>query len=100
MDYVKSNVETPTGNLERTTQKMKTFALAAVVALLATTAFAAPAGWSRPGGYYDQVKGGSLSKPVGPCSPTTPTLVDTNGSEPGGEVIRQCGKADIPVYAQ
>ena len=79
---------------------MKTFALAAVVALLATTAFAAPAGWSRPGGYYDQVKAGSLSKPVGPCSPTTPTLVDTNGSEPGGEVIRQCGKADIPVYAQ
>ena len=50
---------------------MKTFALAAVVALLATTAFAAPAGWSRPGGYYDQVKAGSLSKPVGP-SPTGP----------------------------
>ncbi len=46
---------------------MKTFALAAVVALLATAAFAAPAGWSRPGGYYDQVKGGSLSKPVDAC---------------------------------
>lgn len=50
---------------------MKTFALAAVAALLATTAFAAPAGWSRPGGYYDQVKGGSLIKPVDPC-PTEP----------------------------
>ena len=46
---------------------MKTFALAAVVALLATTAFAAPAGWSRPGGYNDQVKAGSLIKPVDPC---------------------------------
>ena len=100
MEYVKSNVETPTGNLERTTQKMKTFALAAVVALLATTAFAAPAGWSRPGGYYDQVKAGSLSKPVDACRPQSPTLVDINGSEPGGQFIVQCGKAPIPVYAQ
>ena len=56
---------------------MKTFALAAVAALLATTAFAAPAGWSRPGGYYDQVKGGSLIKPVDACKidPATQTCV-------------------------
>ena len=53
---------------------MKTFALAAVVALLATTAFAAPAGWSRPGGYYDQVKGGSLIKPVDACKVDPETL--------------------------
>lgn len=54
---------------------MKTFALAAVVALLATATFAAdPAGWSRPGGYNDQVKGGSLSKPVDAC--TYPGYVD------------------------
>jgi hypothetical protein len=76
---------------------MKTLLSAAIIALLATSAFAAPAGWSRPGGYYDQVKAGSLSKPVDPCSPTSPTLVDTNGSAPGGQYIIQCGKAPIPV---
>lgn len=79
---------------------MKTFALAAVVALLATATFAAdPAGWSRPGGYNDQVKAGSLSKPVDACQPQSPTLVDTNGSAPGGQFIVQCGKAPIPVSA-
>lgn len=45
---------------------MKT-ALVVLFALAATSAFAAPAGWDRPGGYHDQVKAGSLSKPVDAC---------------------------------
>jgi len=40
---------------------------AALVALAGVPAIAAPEGWSRPGGYYDQVKAGSLSNPVEPC---------------------------------
>ena len=40
---------------------MKT-ALAVAFALVATSAFAAPAGYDRPGGYHDQVKAGSLSR--------------------------------------
>jgi len=61
---------------------MKTLALALAVAALATTALAAeaPDGWSRPSGYYDQVKAGSLIKPVDPCP-----------AEPG-----QPGKCKLP----
>lgn len=53
--------------------------IAALLALAAVTvpAMSAPAGWSRPGGYYDQVKAGSLSKPVDACriDPVTETCV-------------------------
>lgn len=51
---------------------MKAF-LAVTFALLASTAFAAPAGYSRPGGYFDQLKAGSLSKPVDACKIDTGT---------------------------
>ncbi len=51
---------------------MKT-ALVVLFALAATSAFAAPAGWDRPGGYHDQVKAGSLSKPVDACKIDTAT---------------------------
>ena len=61
---------------------MKTFALAAVVALLATAAFAAPSGWSRPGGYNDQVKGGSLIKPVDACKIDPETLTCVKPPKP------------------
>lgn len=55
---------------------MKTLVSAAVIVLLANTALAAeaPEGWSRPGGYYDQAKAGSLSKPVEPCPLDSTTL--------------------------
>jgi hypothetical protein len=47
--------------------------LAVTFALIATAAFAAPAGYDRPGGYHDQVKAGSLSKPVDACKIDTAT---------------------------
>lgn len=55
---------------------MKTLALALAVAALATTALAAeaPDGWSRPSGYYDQVKAGTLIKPVDACKVDPETL--------------------------
>jgi hypothetical protein len=51
---------------------MKT-AIAAIFALFATSALAAPAGWDRPGGYNAQVNAGSLSKPVDACKIDTAT---------------------------
>jgi hypothetical protein len=51
---------------------MKT-ALFFVFALFATSAFAVPAGYDRPGGYHDQLKAGSLSKPVDACKIDTAT---------------------------
>lgn len=51
---------------------MKT-ALAVIFALFATSVFAAPAGWDRAGGYHDQLKAGSLSKPVDACKIDTGT---------------------------
>lgn len=46
---------------------MKTIlSLVIATALFTTSAFAAPAAYDRPGGYHDQVKAGSLSKPVEP----------------------------------
>lgn len=67
---------------------MKT-ALAVAFALVATSAFAAPAGYDRPGGYHDQVKAGSLSKPVDACpvaqkdrDPARPELCATKPKPP------------------
>jgi len=42
-------------------------ALAVFFALAATAVFAALEEWSRPGGFNDQAKAGSLSGPVTPC---------------------------------
>jgi hypothetical protein len=54
---------------------MKTFSVIALIAamLVGTVAYAAePEGWSRPGGYHDQVKANrSLSTPVDPCKVPT-----------------------------
>lgn len=63
---------------------MKTLALALAVAALATTALAAeaPDGWSRPSGYYDQVKAGTLIKPVDACKIDPETLTCVKPPKP------------------
>lgn len=64
---------------------MKTLLIAALAATLIVPALAAeaPEGWSRPGGYYDQVKGGSLSKPGNTgCSKLSDTQTDPDGAGP------------------
>lgn len=73
---------------------MRILAALFVVLASAVPAVATPEQYSRPGGYYAQVKAGSLSKPddnnLTGCFADS-VFVDTNGDGRGECVARQPG---------